>query len=94
VEEEQLLFITTVPITRRSTLFRSGTHEAGLRGKRWRGQRVVETSEAGITFCRWSRNCSRERMQQPKRLDGEQLIPADTRNTCVRAWHDYCHTGK
>ena len=51
-------------------------------------------ASAGITCCRWSRNCSRERMQQPKRLDGEQLIPADTRNTCVGAWHDYCHTGK
>jgi hypothetical protein len=42
-------------------------------------------ASAGITRCRWSRNCSRERMQHLKRLDGKQLIPADTRNTCVGA---------
>jgi hypothetical protein len=33
-------------------------------------------------------------MQQPRRLDGRPLIPADTRNKCVEVWHDYCPKGK
>jgi hypothetical protein len=33
-------------------------------------------------------------MQQLRRLDGRRLIPADTRNKCVEALHDYCPKGK